>query len=72
MEKVERMKLVDENGKTILMTKSEYLKLAQQKGWNVKIPLLCWALCLSFSTVASTVTSQKNVLNRKSPSRRNI
>ncbi len=40
MEKVERMKLVDENGKTILMTKSEYLKLARQKGWDVKIPQL--------------------------------
>lgn len=40
MEKVERMKLVDENGKTILMTKSEYLELAKQKGWDVKIPRL--------------------------------
>jgi len=40
MEKVERMKLVDENGKTILMTKSKYLKLARQKGWDVKIPQL--------------------------------
>ena len=40
MEKVERMKLVDENVKTILMTKSEYLKLARQKGWDVKIPQL--------------------------------
>ena len=40
MEKVERMKLVDENGKTILMTKSEYLKLVKQKGWDTRIPYL--------------------------------
>ena len=36
----EKLKLVDENGKTILMTKSEYLELARQKGWDVKIPQL--------------------------------
>ena len=40
MEKDKKMKLVDENVKTIFMTKSEYLELAQQKGWNVKIPQL--------------------------------
>ena len=38
MEKDERIKLADENGKTIFMTKSEYLELARQEGWNVKIP----------------------------------
>lgn len=36
----EKLKLVAENGETILMTKSEYLELARQKGWDVKIPLL--------------------------------
>lgn len=40
MEKDERMKLVDENGETVLMTKSKYLELAHQKGWDVKIPQL--------------------------------
>ncbi|MCI9039709.1 MAG: hypothetical protein HFJ29_07610 [Clostridia bacterium] len=35
-----KLKLVNKNGETILMTKEEYLELAWQKGWNVKIPQL--------------------------------
>lgn len=38
MEKDERLKLVNEKGETILMTKSEYMELAKQKGWDTKIP----------------------------------
>lgn len=45
MDKDERLKFVNENGETILMTKSEYLKLAKQKGWNVKIPRLTDGTC---------------------------
>lgn len=37
---MEKLKLVNENGETILMTKSEYLELANQKGWDTKIPQL--------------------------------
>lgn len=37
---MEKLKLVTENGETILMTKSEYMELAKQKGWNTKIPRL--------------------------------
>lgn len=40
MEKDERLKLVNGNDGTILMTKSEYLDMAKQKGWNVEIPKL--------------------------------
>lgn len=40
MEKYEGLKLVNKNGKTVLMTKSEYLELAKQKGWDTKIPRL--------------------------------
>lgn len=40
MEKDEMLKLVKENGETVLMTKSEYLELAKQKGWDTKIPQL--------------------------------
>ena len=37
---MEKLKLVNEKGETILMTKSEYLELAKQKGWDTKIPRL--------------------------------
>lgn len=40
MEKDEMLKLVNENGETVLMTKSKYLDLAKQKGWDTKIPQL--------------------------------
>lgn len=36
----EKLKLVNKNDETILMTKEEYLDLARQKGWDVKIPQL--------------------------------
>lgn len=40
MEKDEMLKFFNENGETVLMTKSEYLELAKQKGWDTKIPQL--------------------------------
>ena len=40
MEKDEGLKLVNENGETVLMTQSEYLELAKQKGWDTKLPQL--------------------------------
>lgn len=45
MEKDEMLKLVNENGETVLMTKSEYLERAKQKGWDTKIPQLEGGTC---------------------------
>ena len=42
MKKDEKLELVNENGETILMTQSEYLGLAKQKGWNTKIHQHLW------------------------------
>lgn len=36
----EKLKLVNGNGETVFMTKSEYLELARQKGWDTKISQL--------------------------------
>lgn len=37
---MEKLKLVNEKGETILMTQSEYLELAKRKGWDTKISQL--------------------------------